>query len=99
MRVIRLATRQRAVPEEPGRPEQCGCSFLSGNLSIPYVASKWAAHEGISRTRSEVSVPTDLTKVSATRLVAQHPRTVVTANSLFKTIGRPGANSRELWER
>ncbi len=85
MKASRPANQRIAVPGEPRRPAQEGCAFLPASLPIGRFASDCAPHEGIGHARSEVSVPADLSKVSATRLAARHPRTVVAANRLFNT--------------
>ena len=85
MRVSRLAKQRSAVPVEAGGPKPNGCPFPRVGLSIGAGAGMCASHEGISRERIEVSAPVDLTKVSASRPVAQHPRTVVGTARLFNT--------------
>ena len=88
MKVSRPANQRIAVPG-PRRPEQDGCAILPAGLPIWLFASECAPHEGIGYARSEVSVPADLSKVSATGPVARHPCTVVDVNRLLKTKQRP----------
>lgn len=89
MKVSRLANQRRAVPGEAWKPDQHGCAVRPASLPIWPFASECAPHEGIGHARSEVSVPADLSKVSATRPVARYPRTVVAAKRLFKTKKSP----------
>ncbi len=85
MKGSQFANQRSAVPGEARRPDQHQCAFLPTSLPFGTFACKCTPHEGIGYARSGVSVPADLSKVSASGPVARYPRTVVAANRLFKT--------------